>query len=142
MMYFTPRITSVVRAPGRIFTIMREARGAAPPLPAAMPATAVPWPSVSRLGTFPRSMSPAENSAPRWDQGGGVPWPDMSHSHSTRVFPVSVRNSGWVRSMPESMIPTAVPWPVRPKPSWRWTGVMQAASRSERSTGESRSAGS
>ena len=66
----------------------------------------------------------------------------MSHSRTTRVRPSSVRNSGWVRSMPESMKPSRIPAPVSPRASSRFTGVIQALSRPESSKEKRSSEGS
>ena len=142
-MNLIPRMTSVeVALPLPIFTATIAASGAIPLLPAAMPAAAVPWPERSLLGTIPASISPEEKTAPLRNPVGGVPERVISQSFSTRVAPLSVRNSGWVRSMPESINPMMTPLPVSPSTSSRRTGVMQALSSPERRNGDRPSEGS
>ena len=119
---------SVVRALAS-FTAAMEAPGAAPLRPAAMAATAVPWPDCPAGETSPAAISSPEYAAPWRKPGGGVPSAVMSHRAITRVFPSSPRNSGCVRSSPESTKPMRTPSPVRPSPFFRWTGGMHAASR-------------
>ena len=69
---FTARMISVVRELAS-FTAAMDAPGATPLLPAAMAATAVPWPDWSAEETSPAAISAPENTAPWRKPSGGVP---------------------------------------------------------------------
>ena len=134
-------MTSVVRELAS-FTAAMDAPGATPLLPAAMAATAVPWPDWSAEETSPAAISAPENTAPWRKPSGGVPSAVMSQRAATRLLPSSRWNSGWVRSSPESTNPMSTPSPVSPSPVSRWTGGTQAASMLRSTKQLSRLAGS